>query len=729
MRGTAEQRALSQVFTVVAILMVSVSVRGADPAPVVESRRVDTDQAPKIDGHLDDPAWRTAVWFDEFVQSEPDVGQPATEPTSVAFLFDERDVYVAVRCDDSAPELIRARKLRHRDDPETDDHVQVIFDTYQDQIRGTIFIVNPLGAKEEGLVNGHRRYTWNWNEVWEVRTQITERGWQAEFRIPLRILRYRAATEQQWGVNVTRVVRRKQEQTYLALVPTPYDISSLNFAATLTGLELGTRQRNLQLIPYALVGTLREADLDTGELGSSSITEVGLDVKYSITSDLTLDGTTNTDFAQVESDDEQVNLTRFSLFFPEKREFFLENAQLFTFGTSSGPPGHAPDVTPFFSRRIGLYEGTTVPINAGVRLTGKMGRQDVGLLSIGTDSVDELDLDSAWYNVARIRRDLGGRSYVGGILTDSRRGDFRSTTVGVDGSWFITQDLSLFGDVLMVDDNASDDASLATYAALDLTTDPWGFIFAYREVDEGFEPDLGFVRRDGYRKFEGSLRHSFRPGKWGVRRVSIRPRGNAYESLVHGVTESSNVSLDLEFELESGDRVEVRANREFERLFEDFELDEELVFATGDYTFDSVRLEYSGDESRRWGCDAELTLGEFYDGDRTFFEGDLWYVFSRHFRVAGAYELYDVSTDHGSIDWHLWSFRIHYTHSATLSASSFVQYNSSTGTTVVNLRLRKILRNDSDLFIVLNQREFEDDVFGTLREHDAALKISYRFFL
>jgi hypothetical protein len=729
MKVTAGQRVLSNVCAVVALHMFSVTVWGVEPPPVVESRRVDSDQAPTIDGMLDDPAWRTAAWFEEFVQSVPDVGQPATERSATAFLFDERHIYVAVRCDDSAPGSIRALKLRHRDEPQTDDHVEVIFDTYQDQIRGTVFIVNPLGAKEEGLVNGYQRYTWDWNEVWEVRTRVTERGWQAEFRIPLRILRYRAAADQRWGVNVKRVVRRKQEESYLAMVPPPYDISSLNFAATMTGLELATRQRNLQLIPYVLAGTLREADLTTGETDSRTLSEVGLDVKYSITSDLTLDGTTNTDFAQVESDDEQVNLTRFSLFFPEKREFFLENAELFTFGSPSGPPGHAPDVTPFFSRRIGLYEGTTVPIDAGVRLTGKVGRQDVGLLSIGTAAVDELGLDSAWYNVARIRRDLGGRSYVGGILTDSRRGDFRSTTVGLDGSWFITRDLSLFGDVLMIDDNASEDAYLATFVALDLTTDPWGFLFSLREVDEGFDPDLGFVRRTGYRKKQGSLRYSFRPEKWGVRRVSIRPNGNSYDSLIHDVTESSEAQLNVEIELETGDDVELRASREFERLFEDFELDDELVFAAGDYTFDSVQLSYSGDESRRWGCDAEITVGEFYDGDRTFFEGGLWFVLSRHFRVAGAYESYDVSTNHGSIDWQLWSFRVRYTHSATLSASSFVQYNSSTGTTVLNLRLRKILRNDSDLYIVFNQRELEDDVFGVLREHDAAVKISYRFFL
>jgi len=729
MKGTAEHRCPSSVLLLAALLVISAAAWAADSSPVVQAQRVDPEQLPRIDGRLDDAAWQTAVWFDDFVQSVPDVGQPATEPSAVAFLFDDRHVYVAVRCDDSAPALIRAQKLRHRDEPQTDDHVEIIFDTYQDQIRGTVFIVNPLGAKEEGLVHGYQRYTWDWNEVWHVATEVTEGGWQAEFRIPLRVLRYRAAREQQWGINVKRVVRRTQEESYLAMVPPPYDISSLNFAGTLTGLELGQRQRNLQLIPYVLAGGLEEVDLTTGEPDSRTIGEVGLDLKYSITSDLTLDATTNTDFAQVESDDEQVNLTRFSLFFPEKREFFLENADLFTFGGFSAPPGHAPELTPFFSRRIGLYEGATVPIDAGVRVTGKMGRQDVGLLSIGTSAVQERDLDSAWYNVARVRRDLGGRSYVGGILTDSRRGDFRSTTAGVDGSWFITRDLSLFGDVLVVDDNVSSDALLATSIALDLTTDPWGFIFALREVDEGFDPDLGFVLRDGYRKKQGSLRYSFRPGRWGVRRVSIRPNGNSYDSLVHDVTESSELQLDLEIELESGDDVEIRAGREFERLFEDFELDDELVFAAGDYTFDSVRLSYSGDESRRWGCDASVTLGEFYDGDRSFFEGDLWFVISRHFRVAGGYATYDISTGHGSIDWQLWSFRIGYTHSSTLSASAFVQYNSSTDTTVLNLRLRKILRNDSDLFIVFNQRQFEDNALGDLSERDAAVKISYRFFL
>jgi hypothetical protein len=698
--------------------------------PTVQSGKLGPDDEIRVDGMLSEAVWQRADWFSDFIQNVPDVGAPATELTHVAFLVDDRYVYVGVRCDDSEPGLIRAQKLRHRDRPQTDDHIQVIFDTYRDQIRGTVFAVNPLGAKEEGLVNGYQRYNWNWNEVWKVKTLITGQGWQAEFQIPLRLLRYRRAQEQEWGVNVQRVVRRIQEESYLAAVPPPYDISSLNFAGILTGIELGKRQRNLQFIPYALLGALQETDDETGDEVTDEITEAGFDFKYSITSDLTLDFTVNTDFAQVESDDQQVNLTRFSLFFPEKREFFLENADLFKFGQSQGPPGRAPDVTPFFSRRLGIYEGSTVPITAGARLTGKVGRQDIGLLSIGTGDVPELELDSAWYNVARVRHDLGGRSYVGGIITNSQRGEFNSTTAGIDGSWYFTQDLSLFGDFLIVDDNESDNSTrTASYLALDLTTDRWGFIFAYREVEDGFDPDLGFVRRDGYRRGNASVRHSFRPGKWGIRRVTIRPNGSAYDSLVYGVRESSDINLNFELELENGDEFTIRASQEFERLFEEFELDEDLVFAPGDYTFSFLRLRYESDRSRRWGGDASVISGGFYDGDQQQLEGDLWFVFNRHVRVNGSYATFDISADHGAIDWELWSFRLDYIHSSTLSASSFVQYNSSTGETDLNLRLRKILRNDSDLFVVFNEREIEDEVFGRLRERDFAVKISYRFFL
>jgi len=728
-RPASPRPALAGALLIVAVLVPLLPAPNASgQTPSVACRRLGEGERVRVDGDLSDAAWQRAPWFSDFRQSVPHLGEAATEPTGVAFLLDEHSVYVAVRCDDAAPELIRANKLRHRDEPDTDDHVQVVFDTYRDQIRGTIFVVNPNGAREEGLVNGYQRYTWSWDEVWEAKAAITPRGWQVELAIPLRLLRYTSAAQQAWGVNVVRVIRRKQEEVYLAPPPPPYDISSLNFAGTLTGLTLGARQRNLQVTPYALGGTVRETDPGSGKEMSDTLAEVGVDLKYSLTSDLTLDATYNTDFAHVESDDEQVNLTRFSLFYPEKREFFLENAALFSFGGSGGGP-YGASISPFFSRRIGIYEGETVPIELGLRLTGKVGREDIGVLSARTEAVGDLGLDAAWYNVARIRHDLGGRSYVGAIATDSRRGDFASTTLGVDAEYYLSTHLLARGYYLTVDDDADGGATAAYSTELDLTTDPFGFLFGFKSVDTGFDPDLGFVRRDGYREKHALLRRSIRIERWGIRRISFRTNNEWVDSLTHHRRESSDLSLSCELELENGDHLDVSVNRTDERLFEAFELDHALVFAPDDYTYDSVNLEYGSDESRRWGVDAEASLGEFYDADSAQLESAVWLVLSRHFRLAASYATYDISAPHGSLDWELWSARIDYIHSATLSASAYVQHNSSTSATIVNLRLRWILPNDSDVFVVLNERREEPLSGPTLRGRDAALKVSYRFFL
>jgi hypothetical protein len=695
--------------------------------PALHCSRVEPGRAPRIDGDLSDPAWRGATWYDDFLQSVPDYGRPATQQTHVAFLYDDHNLYVAVRCDDD-PALIRAHKLRYRDEPQTDDHIEVVFDTYRDQTRGAVFIVNPLGSKEEGLINGYQSYTWSWDEVWDERTEITADGWQAELRIPFRVLRYSSDPHQVWDVNVERVVRRTQEESYLVPPRPPFDISSLDYAATLEGLEITARQRNLQFIPYALLGTARETVPEGDGKRSRTLDEWGFDVKYSLTAGLTLDGTYNTDFAQVEADEEQVNLTRFSLFYPEKREFFLENAELFSFGHFGGGPDQA-DVTPFFSRRVGLYEGLTVPIDAGLRLTGKVGHEDIGVLSVRTAGLPEVGLPAAWYNVARVRHDLGDRSYVGVILTDSRRGPFHSTTAGVDSDFFLTRELSLRADALRVDENGPPKVTKAYNLSLDLTSDLYGFLFALTQIDQGFNPDLGFVNRDGYRRKEALLRRSIRPDRWGIRRVSFRSNNFWYESLPHGVRESSSNSLECQIEMESGDELQVQTTRSFERLFDPFQLDRHLVLPAGDYTFTSTEVDYSSDTSRRLGFDFAGTLGGFYDGTTRQLGGDAWYVFSPHLRTSGGYFTVHVSSPHGGVNWRLWSARLDYIHSATLSASAYLQFNSSTGTKVLNLRMHWILRNDSDLFLVYN--DSREDVLGplALRNRELALKVNYRLFI
>lgn len=710
--------AIIPIILVIASPAIAEQTKGS--VPEINCREVEGEI--KIDGSLNESAWEKAEWFDDFRQSVPYFGEKASEKTEIAFLYDKRNIYIAVRCLDSQPDRIVATKLRHRDSPDDDDHIQVIFDTYRDQVRGYTFIVNPLGAKEEGQVLGRHSFNWDWNEVWDARAEITSEGWQVEMRIPFRVLRFSRAAEQVWGVNVLRSIKRKQENDYIVAPMQMYDISELNVAALLKGMRDIKPERNLQLKPYALAGAIYNPELDDTEARR----DIGLDLKYSVSSDLTLDVTVNTDFAQVESDDEQVNLTRFSLFFPEKREFFLENSQLFSFG---GGGFHAPDIEPFFSRRIGLYEGNTVPIDAGVRLSGKIGRQDVGLLSIRTGSVDELGLEAAYYNVARIRRYISGRSYIGGIITDSRRGDFSSTTLGVDGQWWFTPDLYFKGNYVHVNDPQYDSGTDAYYLNLDLTRDPWGFTINLKEIGENLYPDLGFVRRHGYRQQDGSFRRSFRTNSHGIRRHTFRVTGDWLTSSVVDVMESSSYGLNYEMELESGDKIEVRNSRNFERLFEPFDLDDNLVFSPGDYSFYSTDISFESENSRRFGIDADVVIGQFYDGDRLEWSAGMHYIFNKHFRTQFSYSNYDIDSDHGSLDWRIWGMRLEYTFNSYLSASTFLQYNSSSGNATLNLRLRWIHSNDSDLFIVFNERRNNSLERWILEGREALIKINYRIFL
>ena len=428
----------------------------------------------------------------------------------------------------------------------------------------------------------------------------------------------------------------------------------------------------------------------------------------------------------MESDTEQVNLSRFSLFFPEKREFFLENAQLFDVGEF----GHrSPEVLAFFSRRIGLHEEEDlVPMDVGARVTGKIGRQDIGLLSVRTGAVGELGVDSGLYSVVRVRRNLEGRSYIGGIFTDSRRGEFRSSTFGFDGDWYLTESLTLSGFMLSVEEPGREEGHLAWRTELDYTTDPFGFSISHSEVGENFEPDLGYVRRSGYRSNSVFLRRSFRPGRWGIRSYSFRGYGSMHTAM-SGPLESSRTGGRMEVEFESGDRFFLNVERNFERLFEPFELNDDITFPTGDYGFASANVSFHTEMSRRWTFSASAHAGQFYGGSRQGLGGSVRYIFSNHLSAEAGLSENRIATPHGDAQWQLWRARLTYTHNAYLSLSAFLQYNSSSGDAILNLRLRWIHRNDSDLFIVYNEvREHELDRWP-LRNRDGVVKINYRIFL
>src|SRR5436309_1775566 len=401
-----------------------------DAAGRVTIRAVRLTEPLVIDGLLKDPIYSQVPAIGDFVQQEPHEGEPATERTELWIFFDAKNIYFAVRCLDDQPDRIIANEMR-RDSNNIfqNDNVQLVIDTFYDRRSGVLFQTNALGALSDQEVPDERNFNRDWNAVWDVKAARTDDGWSAEFVIPLKSLRYRASGPQTWGLNIQRRLPWQNERSYLSGVPASYGgrgIYKLSSAATLVGLEVPPRGRNLEIKPYGISGvtTNRQA---VPAVSNDLTGDAGVDVKYGLTKGLTADVTYNTDFAQVEEDEAQVNLTRFNLVFPEKREFFLEGAGTFTFGTTpvttggappppgANPPtisGDAPAV--FYSRRIGLSESRAVPIIAGARLSGKAGAWNIGALDIESDDLPSAGALQTNFNVLRVRRDILRRSTIGG---------------------------------------------------------------------------------------------------------------------------------------------------------------------------------------------------------------------------------------------------------------------------------------------------------------------------
>ena len=459
------------------------------------------DQGPALDGEvLNDPVWAGVTPSDQFTQNTPDEGEPASQNTELRVVYTKEAIYVSFVCFDDDPEAIIVSDARRDSDLNDSDSVKFIFDTYRDEQNGFVFGTNAAGMEYDGQLSkagdggtfgfaggGFNR---NWDGVWEVKTQVGDYGWSAEFRIPLKTIRYPSEDVQDWGVNFERRIQRRHEVSYWSPLERQYDIMRLADAGTLRGLEVGS-QRNLQFTPYVL-GEVN----DIGDEGTDTDGDFGFDIKYSITPSLTLDLTYNTDFAQVEADELQISLDRFNLFFPEKRPFFLENSGLFTVGRPQ-------QVELFFSRRIGLSgDGEIIPINGGARLSGGLWGANVGLMYMQTDDLDGVASPTG-FAVARVNKELPNRSSIGAIIVDKSvddtgfEGENDNQTWGVDGRWGIGDYGLVTGYVAQTDTPGleGDDYSWSLGGTWD--SPDWSFALTGVDVGENFNPEVGFVNRSG----------------------------------------------------------------------------------------------------------------------------------------------------------------------------------------------------------------------------------------
>ena len=694
-----------------------------------------------VDGRLDDPVYREIPPIDGFVQQLPDEGAPASEPTEIWIFFDDRNIYLAARCWDSQPDRMVANEMA-RDSRALwrNDAVSVLFDTFHDRRNGIGFMVNPLGGLFDNLVTDERNVNSDWNTVWDAKTSLFDEGWIVEMVIPFKSLRYQPGGAQTWGVNISRRVQWKNETSFLSPVPTSLDrrgMLQISAAATLVGIEPPTTSRNLEVKPYAISGAL--TDRDATPATSNDVTgDLGVDVKYGLTRSLIADFTVNTDFAQVEADEQQVNLTRFSLFFPEKREFFLEGQGIFAFGSPNDTRRRnaRPSDTPviFFSRRIGLDGGEEVPILAGGRMTGRAGAYSVGLLNIQTGDSETADALSTNFSVVRLKRDLLRRSNVGLIYT--RRSQLIDTdginqVYGADANFRFYENVNLSSYYARTDTPGIDaDGGDASYRGrFEYTGDRYGVEVEHLStVDEEFNPEIGFVRRDDFRRNFAQLRFSPRPRAipW-LRRV-ISQGSIDYITDTTGVLETREGKLRLELELENSDKWHVEYTDSFEGLQEGFEIADDIVLPVGSYSFRDVRTEYELGPQRRISGRLTFSRGSFFGGTRTEVGYQGRVVITPRLAVEPRITVNDVDLPQGPFTTTLVSTRTSFTVSPRMFIAALLQFNSSGDSLDPNVRFRWEYEPGSDLFVVYSDgRDTGFDGFPRLQNRSFVVKFTRLF--
>jgi hypothetical protein len=662
-----------------------------------------------VDGRLDDDAWKRAEIGTDFWQREPREGEPATERTEFSVAFSDSTLYVAIRAFDSEPQKIIAKEMERDGALRADDSVLLVFDTFLDGRNGFAFSTNPNGARHDALITDEGQdVNSEWDGVWAVAARRTSEGWVAELAIPFATLRFDPSLDR-WGLNVQRLIRRKSEEVNWVNLPREagsFGLSSayrVSLAGTLTGLGGLRRSRSLDVKPYVLASASEEPPTDTSE----SDVDAGLDVKWGVTRSLALDFTYNTDFAEVEVDDLRVNLTRFSLFFPEKRDFFLENAGIFDFGTAQRAPWEPTLMKAFFSRRIGLDGGETVPIEAGVRLTGRVGEWNLGVLGIGTEQTD-LDgrtVPQTGFTVARAKRNVGERSSVGAIFTqrDPRDGG-AETLYGLDFSAKPTQRVELSGFWSSSDRPGveGDDASYG--AGFEYQGPTLSGALDFVETEKNFDPGVGFLLRQDFRLVNPRFLWEPRIERGGVRSLFVEGSHSRFERSSDGSLESERTFLSpFGMMFETNDFWQFGAVRSREQLFADFEIYPGVIIPAGDYSFDGWSFIGQTDGSRAASWTSFNEWGEFYDGDWVSLGQSLSLRPSRFVRATTSWNHNKVELPQGEFEIDLWSQGVDLSFTPDLRLNMIAQYNEASEDLGLNLRFHWIYRPGADVFVVYNE--------------------------
>jgi len=701
-----------RVFVTVIFLASLPSVAESDSVPFATALRLKS--LPLLDGIVTgDEAWSQMTPLTGFKQIKPDEGQAATQKTEVFLGFTEETLYIGVICHDDDPAGIIVSDSRRDSSLADTDSFQLVIDGLNDRQNGLVFGTNPVGIEYDAQVTkegtasfgaGGGQFNLNWDTSWEVKTSISEIGWQAEFAIPFKSLRYGSGQSQTWGMNFQRNIRRNNEVAFWAPLSRQHNLYRVSEAGKVKGIQ-PPHQRNMTMTPYGL-GKRSEGSA----FNSETDYEVGFDLKYRLTSSLTLDVTYNTDFAQVEVDEFQVNLDRFSLFLPEQRPFFLENAGVF----SVGIPKQAEL---FFSRRIGIGAGgVQTPIDGGVRLSGKLGQNtNLGLLQMRSDAVREVAPEND-YTVARVSREFGNRSNIGGIIVN-RQGDGSiigndsddyNRTYGIDGQWGVNENLILSGFLAKTDTPGLSGRDHAFRVGGNYNTEKWLFQGSYSQVAENFNPEVGFVSRTNYKQLSLFGLRRIRPENfWGMH--ELRPH-IAYRGFwdFDGLWQTGFLHVDNHWEWESGLEIHTGVNFLHEGVVTPFDIVSGVTVQPGKYDDRELAFVLWTDPSAPLYFRLDVKHGGLFGGNRTQLIPSLKYRIGETFSTELSWIHNDVELDGGDFRVGVGRLRLTYSFTPKMSLQALVQYNERDDLLSTNLRFAWLTSADTGLYLVYNEVDDRD---------------------
>ena len=692
-----------------------------------------------IDGSLDEAPWRRAPKIGDLVQRIPEAGAKPTEKTDVTLLYDKDNLYIGVMCHDSEPRRVLASQMARNASLNADDRLSIVLDTFRDQSNAFHFSTNPAGVLVDGLVFANGETNDDWDGIWIVRTEQTDEGWSAEFAIPFKTLSF-PASETVWGFNISRTIQRKLEENRWTGARFQTQFFQISEAGEITNLEGLAQGVGLDVRPFVAQRWLhRGANGDDTVIGKP-----GLDLFYNITPSLKLSATENTDFGETEVDARQINLTRFSIFFPEKRSFFLQDAGVFNFATTGidppgGIPGTGAEVFPFFSRKIGLLGGQEVPIDYGAKLTGKVGRTEIGMFDVRTRDVSNVDANNLF--VGRVKQNFLEQSYVGAIFTGGNPASpLSSSTMGIDmrlaTSDFLGSDRNVvfnaYGLKSINERVSENDASYGFGAQY--PNDKFVAQILWREIQENFNPAIGFVQRGNVRMLR--LGGSFNPRPkqaTGIQQMFHDVFYTRFTRLDNGLVETWNVYATLiDWHLNSGDSLHslFDVNPTYERLFERFEISPGVVLPAGEYRFTPWRIFFTSAQKRRIQGSIGLSFGSFWSGTAKTIETGLSYKLPPRFSISLNTNQTFARLPQGNFIARIYSSQVNYAVSPFLSFSNLIQFDNRSENLGLQSRVRWTVEPGNDIFFIFGQDWVQDLERGyDFRRQDSRLatKIQYTF--